>query len=709
MSAPTPETPETPKTPKTRLGAGRLGAGPLGAGAPAGPDGESRLDACGCCDAGLPRPAIFNRPGQPALAYRADTQPTALRRMLAALPRQGVGDDGARPLRALTTRAADDPAVALLDAWATVTDVLTFYQERIANEGYLRTATERGSVLELARAIGYELNPGVAASAFLAFTVEDAPGAPGAAAVPVGVRVQSIPGQGQLPQTFETVEPLDARAAWNALRPRRAAAQRVRQGDTALYLRGVTTLLQPGDAILLCGDERAGDPFSERWDFRVLTAVTARPPDPREPDDPGYTLVEWAAPLGSDVPPALPAARPRAFALRQRAALFGHNAPDFRAMADSVKRSYHPDYDPQNPGAVAEWPDFVNRTAREGLLDLDAVYPKLLPGGWVVLGRAGYRELYRVEDATTTARADFTLTAKVTRLRLDSNQRLAFYQLRDTVVYAQSEELPLADLPLTDPVLGDEIVFDRLAPGLARGQALVVRGRPSRVRLSQAASWGVAAGAAGLILRAADGSGRATPLAPGDLLRVLGPPDPAAPGVPVWRLRDRDGFAGTLAAPRGALEPAPAAPDDPFAGEVAFIADAPDAIREDRDRTTIALRAPLAGSYDRATVTVNANVARATHGETVRETLGGGDGAAANQRFTLTRPPLTYVTAPTASGARSTLAVRVNGALWGEAPSLFGLAPRDQCYAVRIGGDGRTDVVFGDGVMGARPPTGVEN
>ena len=60
---------------------------------------------------------------------------------------------------ALTTRDADDPAIALLDAWATVADVLTFYQERIANEGYLRTATERRSVLELARLIGYRSGP----------------------------------------------------------------------------------------------------------------------------------------------------------------------------------------------------------------------------------------------------------------------------------------------------------------------------------------------------------------------------------------------------------------------------------------------------------------------------------------------------------------------------------------------------------------------
>ena len=128
----------------------------------------------------------------------------------------------------MTTRSLDDPSIALLDAWAIVADVLTFYQERIANEGFLRTATERRSVLELARAIGYELNPGVAASAFLQFTVEEiigsaaatgatpgmrtpVPPGPGSSAfnsgivdIPGGTQVQSVPAPGKLPQTFET-------------------------------------------------------------------------------------------------------------------------------------------------------------------------------------------------------------------------------------------------------------------------------------------------------------------------------------------------------------------------------------------------------------------------------------------------------------------------------------------------------------------------
>src|SRR5262245_45214055 len=127
--------------------------------------GDTPEDCFGAADV-EPRP-VSNRPGQPALAYRVTNYAASLRRLLTRLSLETVLDPKTRPLKDLT-RSADDFSIALLDAWSVVADVLTFYQERIANEGFLRTATERRSVLELARAIGYELRPGVAASAFLA-------------------------------------------------------------------------------------------------------------------------------------------------------------------------------------------------------------------------------------------------------------------------------------------------------------------------------------------------------------------------------------------------------------------------------------------------------------------------------------------------------------------------------------------------------------
>ena len=112
---------------------------------------------CGCCQGTEPLTPldIASRPGLDALSYRVGTHSSFLETMKAGLSSEA--------LFKLTTRDGSDPAIAWLDAWAVVADVLTFYQERIANEGFLRTATERRSVLELARLVGYEPRPGVAA------------------------------------------------------------------------------------------------------------------------------------------------------------------------------------------------------------------------------------------------------------------------------------------------------------------------------------------------------------------------------------------------------------------------------------------------------------------------------------------------------------------------------------------------------------------
>lgn len=211
--------------------------------------------ACGCgATAGTPLP-LTNRPGLSSLAYRvgayADFRATMQRDLSdAALP----------ALAGLRTREADDPAMALIDAWAVGADVLSFYQERIANEGYLRTATERRSVLELARLVDYRLRPGVAASVYLAYTVEkDSP----PVTIPPGARAQSVPAPGEQMQTFETAEPLDARFDWNALKPRLTRPQNITLDNIAalgeLWIAGTASNLRPNDRLLfLFGDLASG-------------------------------------------------------------------------------------------------------------------------------------------------------------------------------------------------------------------------------------------------------------------------------------------------------------------------------------------------------------------------------------------------------------------------------------------------------------------
>src|SRR5262249_26218859 len=113
--------------------------------------------------------------------------------------------------------------------------------------------------------------------------------------------------------------------------------------------------------------------------------------------------------------------------------------------------------------------------------------------------------------------------------------------------------------------------------------------------------------------------------------------------------------------------------------------------------------------YDPQTVTLSANVAEATHGQTVKETFEGGDATQAFQRFALKQTPLTYVAATTPSGIRSTLRVFVDEVEWHEVPYLYGQGPKDRVFVVRQDGEGKTWTQFGDGVTGARLPTGQRN
>ena len=142
-----------------------------------------------------------------------------------------------------------------------------------------------------------------------------------------------------------------------------------------------------------------------------------------------------------------------------------------------------------------------------------------------------------------------------------------------------------------------------------------------------------------------------------------------------------------------------------FTGEVATLRSP----RVPQGLSEITFEKALAHDYIRDTVTIQANVALATHGETVQEVLGSGDAGQSFQRFSLRQPPLTYVGAATASGVATTLKVRVNDGLWQEVPTLYGQEANARVYVTRRDDNGRTTVIFGDGKTGARLPTGREN
>ncbi|MDH5543389.1 MAG: putative baseplate assembly protein [Nitrospinota bacterium] len=982
-----------------------------------------------------------------------------------------------------------------------VLDVLTFYQERFANEAFMKTASERRSALELARTIGYELNPGVAASTYLSFTCEDNPESPDSTIVPVGTKVQSIPGDGELPQTFETVEEILARPEWNCLKPYRPVTlipENTEAGVTSIRIKGTDTDLEIGDEILFVGDERISDPGSERWDIRKTEEIKIFP-------DKDCTELIWDRGLGHLTPPVNPADKPRIITFMEKASVFGHDAPEWEelshedritvvgedygkitdvaltpdgryavagyadsslivwemdsgeifnrlsghnckinCLAISPKGEYVASGDingvlvlnnivlkttkpyvlengnnsitsidfsysenkhnlivgsnsgkisiwqsdtgkawelrsainahegavsslafsnagqffasggmqdksvkiwnfsnSNNPilkaetnkhtlavtsidyrisgnthkvisacldktirvcessdnwsnslpwkfsefkghalgvndvkflpeeghfissgadknvivwnryilsgqeqlsttvltghtGAVnsvsissdgllaisgsndktlkvwdikngveihtlstledipkpADWPNCRLSVSMGNYLYLDSAYPQIGKGDWIVLSNYYYKELYRVSSCSVVKHAKYTLSGKVTRVRLDTDENLSKFYIQDTVVLINNRELPLYEEEVHDgrPVIGNRIELDSFVTGLKSGRRIVLGGKQARVLVSHTGhslkfldesgstlkeiyeetvlsavkapvidhsgneTWfikdssdltGTISIAATETLRLSfihdnpnDANYHQEPkydvypanvivfntetllttangiwknrIKNGDTLSVLSPPFIDSDNTTVWHLTDRhglEGFVKTKAGGSFTLMNIPTFENDDIATEVAALK----SVNNDGARTVLYLQDNIKRYYDPATLTISANIALATHGETVEEILGSGNGAVPNQKFKIKSPPLTYVPAKTATGGKGTMNIYVNGVLWNEVDTLFSQDFNKQGYLIQINGDDTTTVTFGDGISGSRLPSGEEN
>jgi predicted phage baseplate assembly protein len=133
---------------------------------------------------------------------------------------------------------------------------------------------------------------------------------------------------------------------------------------------------------------------------------------------------------------------------------------------------------------------------------------------------------------------------------------------------------------------------------------------------------------------------------------------------------------------------------------------------QENNITTVMLKESLTNSYARAGTVLLANIVDATQGETVRnEVLGSSDGSAF-QAYPLKQKPLTYLPSQDPEGlsaVQSTLLVTVNNVRWNEQPTLLESPADAQDFTTTLDDNDQTTVIFGDGVNGARPPTGKNN
>jgi hypothetical protein len=717
---------------------------------------EPKLNDCGCCEGveQLTPADLFNPPGLTALAYRVGTHSGFKQSMQVDL-------SGAAELRGLKTRRDDDPTIGLLDAWATTLDVLTFYQERIANDGYLRTATERRSLLELARAIGYELRPGVAAGTFLAFTMETAPGAPLQVSLPTGIKAQSVPEQGQQAQIFETVEEIVARPDWNKLRPRLSKPQELSiQGDKLyykgttievswLYFNGTSTGLVPGDLVLVTiGQETSTQALTKRV-LSVTPDVDAKrtkveiesTPHPADifhfnlpigsifaglffahPPPAAFDLISFA-PNASPIPfndqnireqvlsrrlrerdvatflelnkwqaqdlikfvtkiADEPVADQSVFAFREHAGFFGNNAPPYGSLRNKHDQPLFVD-DWDSPGWKI-WDAYPNQTKSPGSSIAGSFAGKIT--GALGLFSASTSAISPVNWPTfgpfypgwaDQESADAFLERTISGIALGSWAVFSVVDDRRVYQIANINERSLVAFAMSGKATGLSLKNpDGLTPD--KPDTFQVRKTTAFVKSEKLEL-------AALPITDAIGPNTTTltldnmvlGLQPGQLV-VLSGEQKDAPGVTQSELLEVqdvihfDGHSTILFAQPG---------------------------------TSSGLRY----SYVRKTVTLNANVARATHGETKQEVIGSGNASTVWQKFNLKQSPLTYVTAPTPSGCASTLELRVNDVLWDEAPSFYQLSSQDRKYVLRRDDNSKSTVETGNWITGAGLPSGVEN
>lgn len=614
----------------------------------------------------------------------------------------------AYPLRALTTRETSDPTIALLDAWAVVADVLTFYRERLTNDGYLRTAGDERALREMAALVGFQPRPGVSATAFLAYTL-DKDSAP--VVVPRGAKAQTVPGPGEQMLTFETDEPLEARARWNDLRPRR---ERPAIGDldlatkrTSIALADLTANVRAGDRLLFAVGASPTryvvrevqsaklDGLANRLKLTLKAqAITFDQNDVGvETPVPGAvdtiratgvkTTVQTLLGQTTTVLARLPSsardlARPAGSDDLELARRLVAGSDDvlYSAWASTSIDGRDPTPDRVHVfrttaslfGAVApvlaDTPTLKAAISQEiatedqswGALSLDAVYDAVAPGGFLLHSVLGEHadvtwRLRRVKTVSVVGRYDYLLSSRVTKVHLET---LAGEEIDGVASIRTLRQLrSVVVFTGTEPVTPAP---DPIETPVA-GDRIVLDGLYPGLPIGR---WIIVAG---------------------ERVDILDANRNVVPGI----------HAGELAM-IGAVDEGP---DDDVPGDV--------------PHTRITLTSPLARRYKRDTVHIYGNVVEASHGESTAEPLGSGAAAAPGQSFVLKRAPLAFTTAPTSSGATSTETVRVDSVRYERVDSLLDAGPTARAYQLDVDATGLATVRFGDGVHGARLPTGTQN
>lgn len=602
------------------------------------------------CDHPVVFPPLDIGAGLPSLPRQIGGFPQFRAAMLAA-----IGDRTRYPaLAAWRARSGDDLGLLLVDAWAYICDVLAFYDQVLANEGYLGTAQLRTSLRRQVALIGYRPRPAIAASARLALLLDGRR----PIAVPAGTAFRSGAFGGEPPQVFETTADATVHPdldQWSVVAPRPAALSgtlaallvdpatvRIREGGIVVVELGgatpahhvrIATRIEP-----MTADDGARVTRIALDQPLVLSAPT--PLDQARLLTPTRRTGLWRQSLGAGDPPVIGLAffdlaettvSPVASSVVSSAVVAGLSSSAAVSVAPAA--AIGPSLSLASTGF---------RALGTSLL-LPAVDRQLTDGGGAVVEAGGERRWARIES--------------------HDEPGVTVAPARTLTVAGSEVDIPAVKAPTTRVVI---------SPALPTSGPFHTA---SRVTLHL------------------------------DLIPCGRLVMPAAPVLTATDPIALDGIRPRTVAPAGSGHFLLASADERGADLTAIL--------DVAGRRLIPAPPPDFAPPLELPVTAYGNVVEVSRGETVAaEILGSGDAAAVHQSFVLKQRPLTYV--PSAStadewGAISTLTIWVDGLRWHEVPSLFGAGPDDRIYIVRQTDDGDSVVAFGDGIRGARLPSGTGN
>ncbi len=602
-----------------------------------------------------------NRPALDRIGYSIGSYPEFLEFLMRRI-------NDSVELRAWTHRAPDDPGIALLQGAAIVGDILTFYQERYANEAFLRTATWRESIAALTRLTGYRLAPGVGGRATFAFEVK-------------GTRPIEIPADHPLKADledlekaaeFQTTESLVAyphlsrfhlyrhRYYGSTLTTSSPRLEIKNVGGSATSAAIDALQLKAGDRLMLLaaapGWLSSGSSMSATQKTPQVVKVKS------VTRQLGRTIVELEAPLAESW--TLPVS---AYRLGRSFRHFGHTAPPKFTQNTTTSggkidgaREVTTSYLRHIAGVECSVPSWtIDLTGYQ--IPLDQQVNDLVVASKVIVQTA-------VRNAGTGTPKEVAVLRTIAHLRAAS---LGFGSLNgattilrmysplstnDTLWDLQSDVRDYQIHEVTSPAISLEPEAYFLGGGFSTGtNALNFFGTLSEVKVFADRR---------LLLQDAQG---------------------------VVHERRCTNAVTDFTLPGGVV-------DEPRMWQLSFDRAPSPLVRSNFDETTPA-------------VTVFGNVVDADQGKAEAETpLGNGDARARFQTFRIQKAPLTYHVSSGATPPQvPELEIFVNGRKWQRVESFFGREADAEIYIVREDAEGTSYVQFGDGETGARLPSGIKN